>query len=154
MASKKLTVRFTTIQMSHNAASVTPRSGLNIVISLSNYSGFKQHSERECLWLHDPQIALQEISPVVVSPVISPPTLFTFFLGSAHIVAIIKPSMDAVMIAVEHHNPCHNSVVTFDQQLFALAKEIQWNWPQESGEKMLVDLLGGLYIEMVALKTQ
>lgn len=44
-------------------------------------------------------------------------------------------------------------VVTFDQPLFALTKEIQWKCPQEYGEEKFVILLGGLHIEMAALKT-
>ena len=44
-------------------------------------------------------------------------------------------------------------VVTFDQPLFALAKQIQWKWPEEYGEEKFVILFGGLHIEMAALKT-
>ena len=35
-----------------------------------------------------------------------------------------------------------------DQPLYALAKQIQWSWPDLSEEKFVV-MLGGLHIEMV-----
>ena len=37
--------------------------------------------------------------------------------------------------------------------MFALAKLIQWNWQDKFGEKQFVLVLGGLHIEMAALKT-
>ena len=39
---------------------------------------------------------------------------------------MIRHSMDVVKNAVEHLNPGQTPVVTFDQPLFALAKQIQW----------------------------
>ena len=44
-------------------------------------------------------------------------------------------------------------VLTFDQLLYALAKQIQWKWPEKYGEDKFVLMLGGLHIEMAALKT-
>ena len=35
-----------------------------------------------------------------------------------------------------------------DQPLFALAKLIQWKWPEVYGESMHVVMMGGLHIEM------
>ena len=49
--------------------------------------------------------------------------------------------------------PGQTPVVTFDQPLFALAKQIQWKWPQEYGEQKFVVVFGGLHIEIAALKT-
>jgi len=43
-------------------------------------------------------------------------------------------------------------VVTLDQLLFAIAKQIQWQWPDRYGEKKVVVMFGGLHIEMTALK--
>ena len=50
-------------------------------------------------------------------------------------------------------NPGQVPVVTFDQPLFAIAKQVQWNWPSTHGEDFFVIILGGLHIEMAALKT-
>ena len=44
-------------------------------------------------------------------------------------------------------------VLTLDQPLFTIAKQIQWNWPDVYGEEQFVILLGGLHIEMAALTT-
>jgi len=61
--------------------------------------------------------------------------------------------MDVVKNAVEHLNPGQAPVVTFDQPLFALAKQIQWKWPESYGEDQIVVMFGGLHIEMAALRT-
>ena len=60
--------------------------------------------------------------------------------------------MDVVKNAVEHVNPAQTPVVTLDQPLFALAKQIQWKWPEKYGEDNMVVMFGGLHIEMAALR--
>ena len=40
-----------------------------------------------------------------------------------------------------------------DQLLYALAKQVQWNWPDKHSEDNYVVMFGGLHIEMAALKT-
>lgn len=110
------------------------------VTSLSGNSGLKQHIETEYLWLQHTQLAVQESSPLentswaayhaslqsrTASRAICPTALLPLFLESAHTVAMIKHSMDVVRNSVEHLNPGQISVVTFDQPLFALAKQIQ-----------------------------
>ena len=54
---------------------------------------------------------------------------------------------------VEIINPGQVPVITCDQPLYALAKQIQWNWPATHGEQQFVVMFGGLHIEMAALKT-
>ena len=44
-------------------------------------------------------------------------------------------------------------VVTVDQPLFAVAKPIQWQWPETFGEDKYIVILGGVHIEMAAFKT-
>ena len=66
---------------------------------------------------------------------------------------MIRHSMDVVKNAVEHVNRGQTPVVTLDQSLFALAKQIQWKWPEKYGEDNMVVMFGGLHIEMAALKT-
>ena len=41
-------------------------------------------------------------------------------------------------------------MVAADQPLYALAKQIQWAWPEEYGNFFI--MFGGLHIEMTALK--
>ena len=45
------------------------------------------------------------------------------------------------------------AVVTFDQPVFTLAKQIQCKWPEDYGEDKVVVMFGGFHIEMAALKT-
>ena len=66
---------------------------------------------------------------------------------------MIRHSMDVVKNAVEHVHPGQTPVVTLDQPLFALAKQIQWKWPEEYGEDQFVTMFDGLHIQMTALKT-
>ena len=74
--------------------------------------------------------------------------LLPLFHESAHTLTMIKH----ILSAVQHINPGQTHVITFDQALFAIAKEIQWKWPEKYGEDKCVILFGGLHIELVALK--
>ena len=49
--------------------------------------------------------------------------------------------------------PDQTPVVTLDQPLFAVAKQIQRQWPETFGEDKYIVILGGLHIEMAAFKT-
>ena len=68
-------------------------------------------------------------------------------------VAMVRHSMDVVQRAVRLLNPGQVPVLTLDQPLFTIAKQIQWNWPDVYVEDNFVILLGGLPIEMAALTT-
>ena len=65
---------------------------------------------------------------------------------------MIKHSFDVIRKAVEFLNLGQTTVVAFDQPLFAIAKQIQWQWPDLYGEKRLIVMFGGIHTEMVALK--
>ena len=65
---------------------------------------------------------------------------------------MIRHAMDVIKVAVEELNPGQVPVVTLDQPLYALAKTIQWSWPERYGEHQFVIILGGLHIEMAGLK--
>ncbi|KAJ8872245.1 hypothetical protein PR048_025847 [Dryococelus australis] len=66
--------------------------------------------------------------------------------------AMTRHSMYVVQKDVDFLNPGQFPVITFDQPLFALVKKIQWKWPELYGEEKIVVMLGGLHIEMAALK--
>ena len=84
---------------------------------------------------------------------LTPTALLPLFQESAHTVVMIRHSMDVVRNAVEYINAGQTPVLTFDQPLFALVKQIQWKWPEKYGEEKIVVMFGGLHIEMAALKT-
>ena len=131
-------------------------------------TNFKTHTEREYSWLENTRNVLEGSAENSVNlswaayhasnqepgnRVITPTALLPLFQESAHTVAMIRHSMEVIMSAVEHLNAGQTPVLTFDQPLYALAKQIQWKWPEKYGEDMLVVMFGGLHIEMAALKT-
>ena len=72
------------------------------------------------------------------------------FHENANSVTMIKHAMTIIKDAIEHLNPGQIPVVTMDQPLYSLAKQIQWTWPQLSEENFII-MLGGLHIEMATL---
>ena len=88
----------------------------------------------------------QTVKPAAIN------ALLPLFTDSAHSIAMIKHSMTIVEAAIRHLNPGQTPVLTVDQPLFALAKQMQWTWPDTLGEDHFVITLGGLHIEMAVLK--
>ena len=66
---------------------------------------------------------------------------------------MIRHSMNIIRNAVDHINNGQVLVITFDQPLHTITKQIQWKWPKVYGEEKFVIMLGGLHIEKVALST-
>ena len=66
--------------------------------------------------------------------------------------AMIRHSMDVVKAAVNILNLGQIPNIACDQPLYALAKQIQWNWPTSYGEKYFFVMFGGLHIEMATFK--
>ena len=137
------------------------------VVSLAR-DNFKEQTEEEYMWLEHARRVIEDNTRTgeniswsafhasrqpQLAQTIRPTALLPLFLDSAHAVAMIRHSMDVVKNAVEHVNPGQTPVVTLDQPLFALAKQIQWKWPEKYGEDKMVVMFGGLHFEMAALKT-
>ena len=78
--------------------------------------------------------------------------LLPLFHENANYVAMILHSMNMVKKTVNQLNPGQVPVLTMDQPLYAIAKQIQWNWPETHGEAHIVIMFGGLHIEMNLLK--
>ena len=79
-------------------------------------------------------------------------SLLPLFAEAAHSIAMIKHTITVAMKAVEHLNQEQAVVMAFDQPIRGLAKEIQWRYADTMGEDKLVVMLGGLLIELAALK--
>lgn len=60
--------------------------------------------------------------------------------------------MKVIKTVVNHVNANQIPVIALDQPLFALAKQIQWTHGDQYSEDKIVVMLGGLHIEMDALK--
>ena len=56
--------------------------------------------------------------------------------------------MDKIRDAVRLFNPGQVPVITADQSIYATAKQIQWQWPEDYGESQFLIMFGGLHIEM------
>ena len=68
---------------------------------------------------------------------------------------VLKPVLDNVHYScktVDFLNPGQVPIVTADQTLYALCKQIQWRWPDLYGEEHFIVMCGGLHIEMNAFK--
>ena len=79
-------------------------------------------------------------------------TLLPLFKHNANSPAMIRHCLTVVQAAVQKLNPGQIPVITFDQPLYALAKQIQWQWSDTYGEDKFVIMMGGLHIEMAALR--
>lgn len=78
--------------------------------------------------------------------------LLPMFRESAHTLAMVKHGMNLIKQATDLVNKGQVPVMTVDQPLYALAKKIQWTWPDIYGEQKFVVMMGGLHIEMSFLK--
>jgi hypothetical protein len=89
---------------------------------------------------------LPDYEPAVTS-------LMPLFLENAHSAPTILHGMNVIRSGVELVNPGQTPVIAMDQPLFALAKQIQWQWPHTHGEDKLLVMFGGLHIELAILRT-
>lgn len=78
--------------------------------------------------------------------------LLPLFHEQAHTAGMILHAMRVIKDAVQHVNPGQVPVIAMDQPLFAIAKQIQWEFPDLYGEDKYIVMMGGLHIEMAALK--
>ncbi len=97
------------------------------------------HANHQAVVLEDSDVALSSLLPL--------------FSEQANSVAMIRHSMNMVKRAVEILNPGQVPVITCDQPLYTLAKQIQWSWPITHRESHFIVMFGGLHIEIAALKT-
>ena len=74
-------------------------------------------------------------------------SLMPMFLENANSVAKIRYALKVIKLATEHVNLGQEPVIAMDQPLFALAKQIQWQWPETFGEDIFVIVFAGLHIK-------
>lgn len=79
--------------------------------------------------------------------------LLPLLRDQAHSVPTVKHVLDKVAEVVSILNPGQTPIVTADQPIYALAKQVQWQWPNEYGEDKFLIMFGGLHIEMAALRS-
>ena len=94
-----------------------------------------------------------KIQPTDINSPIDISVLLPLFDHDSKSPAMIKHAMNIIKDSVDFLYPGQVRVIACDQPLFAVAKIIQWNFPQTHGEDKLLIMFGGLHIEMAALKT-
>ena len=80
-------------------------------------------------------------------------SLLPLLRDQAHSVATVKHVMDKIREIVAFLNPSQVPIIAADQPIYAVAKQVQWHWPEFYGEDKFVIMFGGLHIEMAALKS-
>lgn len=70
-------------------------------------------------------------------------SLLLLLRDQAHSVATVKHVMQKVSDAVAYLNPGQVRVITAEQPTYALAKQVQWQLPDEYGEDRYVVMFGG-----------
>ena len=75
---------------------------------------------------HQDTSCLTDIHPVLTQ-------LLPLFYEKAATVAMLKHGMDTVQLTTEFLNPGQIPVLAMDAPLYALAKHIQWKWPETHG---------------------
>ena len=79
--------------------------------------------------------------------------LLPLFNEHAASAAMVKHGIAVQTKAIQFLNPGQIPVIAFDAPLFALAKLVQWKWPDMHGEDKCVVMMGGLHIEMAFWST-
>ena len=59
-----------------------------------------------------------------------------------------RHTMKIVNTVLQELNPGQVTVLTGDQPVYAISKQVQWHYPEIYGEDKLVTMMGSLHIEM------
>ena len=83
-------------------------------------------------------------------------SLLPLLRDPAHSVATVRHVVDQIKQTVSFLNPGQVPIMTADQPIYAVAKQVQWHWPEQYGDigdDKFIIMFGGLHIEMAALKS-
>ena len=75
-------------------------------------------------------------------------TLLPLLRESVASTAVVRHTMKIVNLVLEEVNSGQVSVITGDQPVYAIGKQVQWHYPDLYGEDKLVMMMGSLHIEM------
>lgn len=70
-------------------------------------------------------------------------SLLPLFEEKADSATMIMHAMNVIKSTLNHLKPGQVPVITLDQPLFAIRKQIQWNWPNSHGEEHCILMFGG-----------
>lgn len=74
-------------------------------------------------------------------------TLLPLFHEESTSVPMAIHGMRTIMAITKQLNPGQTAVGCVDQPLYALFKQVQWNFPEEFGEKYFFSMFAGFHIE-------
>ena len=77
-------------------------------------------------------------------------TILPLFHEKAATMAMVKHAMHVLSTIVEYCNPGHIPIMACDLPIYAIAKQIQWLFPDIYGKDRFVVMLGGLHTEMAS----
>ena len=80
-------------------------------------------------------------------------TLLPLLKESITSTATVAHTMKIVKLILQHVNPGQIPVMTADQPVYAISKQVQWLYPELYGEGKLLMMMGALHIEMCLLST-
>ena len=80
-------------------------------------------------------------------------SLLPLFKEKTASVSMMRHGMDIQRNITAYLNPGQLPVIAVDQPLLAIAKSIQWQWPEIYGENQMIVMFGGLDLEMAFWKT-
>ena len=83
---------------------------------------------------------------------VSPISLKPLFTKAAHSEAMMAHTMKLSARAIQHLHTSQIPVITMDQSLYSIAKQIQWTWSDTFWEDKFLVVMGGLHIEMNMMK--
>lgn len=78
-------------------------------------------------------------------------TLLPLLEESINSHAMVRHTMDIVMLILRQLSLKQPAVMTADQPVYAIAKKVQWLYPELYGEDKLLMMMGALHIEMATL---
>ena len=84
-------------------------------------------------------------------PVKSISTLLSLLHESINSTAMVRHTIDIIKRIFFKINPSQCPMITADQPVYTLGKQIQWLYPDQYGEDKLVMMMGALHIEMAFL---
>ena len=70
-----------------------------------------------------------------------------------HSVATVRHVMDKTKETLAYLTPDQIPVINANQPIFAVLKQVQWQWPEQYNKDKFVIMFGGPHIEMAALKS-
>ena len=73
--------------------------------------------------------------------------LLPLFKESINDVTMVKHCLKIILDTTTYLNPSQTAVAVCDQPLYALAKQLQWMFPSEFGDKKLHGMFGDLHLE-------